>query len=122
MNMKLIVAILVATAMPAHAQAQDRNPVVTAAQRVVKIISSDPAKVETYCAIGKLGVQIEDANEAKDKKTADVLTEEMRGLEKRLGPEYLSLMSGLQEIDPETDDGVEIEAMLRSLGRPCARE
>ena len=122
MNMKLIVAILVATAMPAHAQAQDRNPVVTAAQRVVKIISSDPAKVETHCAIGKLGVQIEDANEAKDKKTADVLTEKMRGLEKQLGPEYLSLMSGLQEIDPETDDGVEIEAMLRSLGRPCARE
>ena len=122
MNMKLIVAILVATAMPAHAQAQDRNPVVTAAQRVVKIISSDPAKVETYCAIGKLGVQIEDANEAKDKKTADVPTEEMRGLEKRLGPEYLSLMSGLQEIDPESDDGVEIEAMLRPLDRSCAQE
>jgi hypothetical protein len=122
MHPKLVVAILVITAMPAHAQAQDRNPVVTAAQRVVKIISSDPAKVETYCAIGKLGVQIEDANEAKDKKTADVLTEEMRGLEKRLGREYLSLMSGLQEIDPESDDGVEIEAMLRSLDRPCARE
>ncbi|HVQ81573.1 MAG TPA: hypothetical protein VMS82_16795 [Pseudolabrys sp.] len=122
MHPKLVVAILVITAMPAHAQDQDRNPVVTAAQRVVKIISSDPAKVETYCAIGKLGVQIEDAMEAKDKKTADVLTEKMRGLEKRLGPEYLSLMSGLQEIDPETDDGVEIEAMLRSLDRPCARE
>ncbi|MGB9352244.1 MAG: hypothetical protein WCB61_20420 [Pseudolabrys sp.] len=122
MHPNLVVAILVITAMPAHAQAQDRNPVVTAAQRVVKIISSDPAKVETYCAIGKLGVQIEDANEAKDKKTADVLTEEMRGLEKRLGREYLSLMSGLQEIDPESDDGVEIEAMLRSLDRPCARE
>ncbi|MFY9787852.1 MAG: hypothetical protein WAK08_19325 [Pseudolabrys sp.] len=122
MHPKLVVAILVITAMPAHAQAQDRNPVVTAAQRVVKIISSDPAKVETYCAIGKLGVQIEDANEAKDKKTADVLTEEMRGLEKRLGPEYLSLMSGLQEIDPESDDGVEIEAMLRPLDRSCAQE
>ena len=27
--------------------------------------------------------------EAKDKKTADVLTEKMRGLEKRVGPEYL---------------------------------
>ena len=98
------------------------HPVVTAARRVVEIISSDSAKVETYCAIGRLGVQIEDANEAKDKKTADVLMEEMRGLEKRLGPEYLSLMSGLQEIDPESDDGVEIEAMLRSLDRPCARE
>ena len=122
MNMKLVVAILVATVMPAHAQAQDRHPVVTAAQRVVKIISIDPVKVETYCAIGKLGVQIEDATEAKDKKTADVLTEKMRGLEKQLGPEYLSLMSGLQEIDPESDDGVEIEAMLRLLDSPCARE
>ena len=122
MNLKLIVAILVTTAMPVYAQAQDRNPVVTAAQRVVEIISSDPAKVETYCAIGKLGVQIEDANEAKDKKTADVLTQKMSGLEKQLGREYLSFMHGLQEIDPESEDGVEIEAMLRPLDRSCARE
>jgi len=46
----------------------------------------------------------------------------MRGLEKQLGPEYLSLMYGLQEIDPESEDGVEIEAMLRPLDRSCARE
>jgi hypothetical protein len=46
-----------------------------ATRRVVEIISSDPAKTETHCAIGSLGVQIEDANKAKDKKTADVLTE-----------------------------------------------
>ena len=122
MNIKLMVAILVTTVMAVYAQAQDRNPVVTAAQRVVEIISRDPAKVETYCAIGKLGEQIDDANEAKDKKTADVLTQKMRGLEKQLGPEYLSLMIGLQEIDPESDDGVEIEAMLRPLDRSCARE
>jgi len=122
MHPRLAVAILVTTAMAVYAQAQDPNPVVTAAQRVVEIISRDPAKVETYCAIGKLGVQIEDANEAKDKKTADVLTQKMRGLEKQLGPEYLSLMYGLQEIDPESEDGVEIEAMLRPLDRSCARE
>ena len=122
MNLKLIVVILVTTAMPMYAQTQDRNPVVTAAQRVVEMFSSDPAKVETYCAIGTLGVQIEDANEAKDKKTADVLTQKMRGLENQLGPEYLSLMYGLQDIDPESEDGVEIEAMLRPLDRSCARE
>ena len=104
MNLKLIVAILVTTAMPVYAQAQDPNPVVTAAQRVVEIISNDPAKVETYCAIGNLGVQIEDANEAKDKKTADVLTQKIRGLEKQLGPEYLSLMYGLRKLirNPKT--------------------
>ena len=122
MHLKLIVAVLVTSTMPAYAQAQDPNPVVTTAQRVVEIISSDPAKIETYCAIGKIGVQIEDANEAKDKKTADTLTQKMRGLEKQLGPEYLSLMYGLQEIDPESDDGVEIEALLRPLDGSCARE
>jgi len=119
---KLIVAILVTTAIAVFAQAQEPHPVVTAARRVVEIISSDPAKLETYCAIGKLGVQIEDANEAKDKKTADALTQEMRALEKQLGPEYLTFMAGLQEMDPESDDGVEIEAMLRPLDRSCARE
>ena len=75
MHPKLIVAILVITAMAVYALAQEPSPVVTAARRVVEIISSDPAKTETHCAIGSLGVQIEDANKAKDKKTADVLTE-----------------------------------------------
>jgi hypothetical protein len=122
MHPRLIVAIVVTIAMAVHAQAQEPNPVVTAARRVVEIISSDPTKIDTYCAIGKLGVQIEDANEAKDKKTAGALTQKMRDLEKQLGPEYLSLMNGLQDIDPESDDGVEIEAMLRPLDRSCARE
>ena len=122
MDPKLIVAILVITAMPVYAQAQDPNPSVAAAQRVAEAISGDPTKIETYCAIGKLGVQIEDANEAKDRKTADVLTQKMRELEKKLGPEYLSLMSGLQDIDPESDDGVEIEATFRPLDKSCAKE
>ncbi|MGC1744634.1 MAG: hypothetical protein WA754_19040 [Pseudolabrys sp.] len=74
MHPKLVVAILVTTAIAVYAQAQGPNPVVTATRRVVEIISSDPAKIETYCAIGNLGVQIEDASKAKDKKTADVLT------------------------------------------------
>jgi hypothetical protein len=44
----------------------------------------------------------------------------MRGLEKQLGPEYLSLMHELEEMDPESDDVVEIEALLRPLDRSCA--
>ncbi|MGA7736745.1 MAG: hypothetical protein WCB22_15015 [Pseudolabrys sp.] len=122
MDPKLVVAILVATAVAVYARAQGPNQVATAARRVVEIISRDPAKIETYCAVGKLSVQIEDANGAKDKNTADVLTEKMKRLEKQLGPEYLSLMYGLQTIDPDSDDGLEIEAMLRPLDRSCAQE
>jgi hypothetical protein len=122
MDPKLVVAILVATAVAVYARAQGPNQEATAARRVVEIISRDPAKIETYCAVGKLSVQIEDANGAKDKKTADVLTEKMKRLEKQLGPEYLSLMYELQTIDPDSDDGLEIEAMLRPLDRSCAQE
>ncbi|MGB8668745.1 MAG: hypothetical protein WCD29_03075 [Pseudolabrys sp.] len=122
MDPKLVVAILVATAVAVYARAQGPNQEATAARRVVEIISRDPAKIETYCAVGKLSVQIEDANGAKDKKKADVLTEKMKRLEKQLGPEYLSLMYGLQTIDPDSDDGLEIEAILRPLDRSCAQE
>jgi hypothetical protein len=122
MSLKLIVAVFAVTAMAVSVRAQEPSASVTAAKRVAEAIASDPAKIAIYCDIGKLGVQIEDANEAKDKKTADVLTLKMRELEKQLGPEYASLMTGLQDIDPETDDGVEIEATLRPLDKLCAKE
>jgi hypothetical protein len=122
MDPRVIVAVLAITAMPVYVQAQDASAPVAAVQKVVKIISGDQAKIEIYCAIGKLGVEIEDANEAKDRKTADALTLKMRELEKQLGPEYVSLMYGLQNIEPDSDDGVEIEATLRPLDKACAKE
>jgi hypothetical protein len=39
------------------------------AQKVVTIISGDKAKTQTYCAIKKLGEQIEEASAKKDGKT-----------------------------------------------------
>ena len=74
MTPRLIVAISVISAMPVYARAQEPSPSVTAARIVADTISSDPAKIETYCAIGKLSDEIEDANEKKDSKTAYELT------------------------------------------------
>ena len=122
MTPRLIVAISVISAMPVYARAQEPSPSVTAARIVADTISSDPAKIETYCAIGKLSDEIEDANEKKDSKTAYELTQKMKDLEERLGPEYVHFMNGLQNIDPESDDGVEIEATLRDLNRSCAKK
>ena len=101
MTPKLIVTVFAMGAMPVYAQAQEPNPLVTAAQIVADTISSDPAKIETYCAIGKLSDQIEDANEKKDSKTAVELTQKMKELEETLGPDYVSFMKGLQNIDPD---------------------
>ena len=125
MNLKLIVAILVIAAVPVCAQAQNPSAAKLTradAQKVVKIISSDKAKTQTFCDIGKLGEQIEEANEKKDRKTADELSQKMKELEKKLGPEYVTLMDGLQDIDPESDDGVDIQAALAALDKSCAKE
>jgi hypothetical protein len=78
MNLRLIVAILVIAAVPVFARAQSPSAAkVTRAdvQKVVKIISGDKAKAQTYCQIGKLGEQIEEANNRKDSKTADELSQ-----------------------------------------------
>ena len=124
MNLKLIVAILAIAAVPVCAQAQKPSTAkVTRAdvQKVVRIIRGDKAKTQIYCDIGKLGGQIEDANGKKDSKMADELSQKMKELEKNLGPEYIALMDGLQDIDPESDDGEEIGAALAALEKLCAK-
>jgi hypothetical protein len=45
----------------------------------------------------------------------------MDELGKKLGPEYVALMDGLQQIDPESEDGQEIGLMLEALEKLCAR-
>jgi hypothetical protein len=124
MNLKLIVATLVITAVPVCAQTQPpRAAKVTRAdvQKVVRIIRGDKTKTQTYCDVGKLGEQIEDANGKKDRKMADELSQKMKELEKNLGPEYVALMDGLQDIDPESDDGEEIGAALAALDKLCPK-
>jgi hypothetical protein len=118
MNAKLIVAILLIVAAPA---AQAQNPKVSKAdaEKVVTIIRSDKAKTQTYCEIGKLSKQIE---QAKDIQTADELSDKIDQLGETLGPEYVALMDGLQDIDPEKDKlGQEIISILAALDTLCTR-
>jgi peptidoglycan hydrolase CwlO-like protein len=125
MNLKLIVAILVIAAVPVFAQAQPPSTAKVTkadAQKVIKIISGDKAKAQTYCQIGKLCEQIEEANDKKDSKTADELSQKMKELENNLGPEYVALMDGLQDIDPESDNGADIGAALAALDKLCAKK
>jgi hypothetical protein len=92
------------------------------AQMVVKIISGDKAKTQTYCDIKKLDEQIAQADEKKDSKMADELSQKVGELEKTLGPEYIALIDGLQDVDPETDEvGEEIMLTLLALDRLCTR-
>ncbi|MGC2339008.1 MAG: hypothetical protein WA309_09990 [Pseudolabrys sp.] len=140
MHFKLIVAALAIAAVPALAQAQAPNPPKSfkpakpakaapaapaskaeAAQKLVKTISADKAKTQTYCDIGKLGDQIEEAEQKKDLKRIDELNRKMDELATKLGPEYVALMSDLQDIDPSSKEAQDISSTLEGLDKLCAK-
>jgi hypothetical protein len=123
MNLKLIFALLVIAAVPVCAQAQAPNATKVTkadAQNVIKIIRGDKAKTQIYCDIGKLGEEIAQAEQKKDTKKADELYRQMDELGTKLGPEYVALMDGLEELDPNSQDGQEIGSMLEGLDKLCA--
>jgi hypothetical protein len=87
MNRKFIVAILLVVAVPVYAHAQNPRVSKRDAQKVVRIISGDKAKTQTYCDMVKLGEQIEQANDKKDSKSVEELSKKLGELGPKLGPE-----------------------------------
>ena len=121
MNRKFIVAILLVVAVSMYAHAQ--NPKVSKgdAQKVVTIISGDKAKTQAYCDIRKLSEQIEEASAKKDSKTVEELYLKIETLEKTLGPEYVALLDGLEDILGNDLLGAEFMAAIASLDMLCTR-
>lgn len=116
MNSKLIIAILVIAAMPLGFFTLRAHQVTKAdAQEVLKIISGDKAKTQTYCDMTRLDEQIKQAKEKKDSKTVNELSQKLDLLEEKLGPEYVALMDGLEDIDPKSDVAQQIESILDDL-------
>ena len=66
-------------------------------------------------------IQYSEAEEKKDSKKAKELFQKIGELGKKLGPEYVALMDGLQDIDPEGEVGAEITSAFRELDRKCTR-
>src|ERR1700680_4232260 len=122
MKPRLIVAILVIAALPVCAEAQQPSAAKAKAdaQKVVKMIIGDKAKSQIYCDIVKLGEQIEETD-PKDTKKADKLYQQVDELATKLGPEYIALMNGLQDMDPDSEEGKEIGSTLEALDKLCAK-
>ena len=122
MDLKLIVAILAIATVPvcAHAQPPSAAKVSKAdAQKVLKIISGDKAKTQTYCDIAELDDQIDKADEKKDIERADELYRKRAELATTLGPEYAALMDAVQDVDPNSQIGKEIGSVLSALDKLC---
>ena len=109
--------------MPVCAQAQKPAAKATNAdaQKVVKMISADKTKAQTYCDMNKLGEQIDQADQKKDTKKVDELSKKMDDMSQKLGPEYVALMDGMQGLDPNSKQGQEIGTTLEALDKLCAK-
>jgi hypothetical protein len=129
MNLKLVIAIAAIAAMPVLAQAQQKGgpppaakpPTKAEVQKVVSQIKGDKAKLDIYCQISKLGDQAQAAAQKKDQKKMEDLSKQADALGQKLGPDYVKLMAGMEDVDPESKDGKDLIAILDTLDESCPK-
>jgi len=110
-----------AQAQYAQAQAQDSNSakLKADAENVVNIIGGDKAKIQTYCQFADLSDAMAEAIHEQDTAKAQQLSEKASELEKNLGPEFAALADELKNMDPNSQDGQEVGAILARLDEFC---
>jgi len=121
MNRLLIVAILLISAAPVYAQAQQLNmaKLKADAQKVVIIISADEAKTQTYCEARDIAKQFVQAQQQKENEKVEELADKLIEQQKDLGSEYLALMESLRNANLTSKDAQEIESMFDTLNQSC---
>ena len=83
------------------------------------MISGDKAKLKAYCDISNLQEQMEKAEEKKDEKAIEALNAKADSLAEQIGQEYMKVMDGLEEVDPNSAEGKQFEAVFNSLDKQC---
>ena len=91
------------------------------AKKVATIIRSDKVKIKTYCDLQKLAEQIKKANRKKDGKKVDELFRKSETMEETLGPEYLALINGIQEIVGNDELRAEFVLAFGALAKLCTK-
>ena len=126
MSLKLFMAVTIFATVPivAFAQKDDSanqapKPTVADAQKLVQTISSDKAKLQAYCEIGKLQDQMEKAEEKNDTKAIEALGAKVDNLEQQVGPDYARVMDGLEQVDPSSSEGQKFTAVFNTLHEKC---
>ena len=126
MNLKIVLAVSLFAAVPMIAYAQNNDsaekapkPTPADAQKLAQMISSDKAKLKAYCDMGKLQEQMEQADQKKDDKALEALSAKLDSLTQQIGPEYVKVMEGLEEIDPDSAEGKRFDAVFDSLTKQC---
>jgi hypothetical protein len=122
-NFACIVALLGTLSAPAQAQQPPAAPKPTKADvlKVVQIINADKSKIATYCNLAQIEDQMAKATEAKDSSRLQELGRQAEEMGQTLGPEYVALTSGLDEIDPDSKDGQDLLSGFEALDKHCRK-
>ena len=117
----LIVAILLISTRPLYAQRQQQDvaKLKADARNLVGIIGSDKTKIQTYCQIDDLRIQLIQAVQKNNRKKANALAEKIPELYKKMGPEFAALIDIEKHVDLNSRDGQEIASIVASLGESC---
>jgi hypothetical protein len=128
MKLRLVAAITALVALPALGYAQQGGPPSNApkpteadVQKVVQIITNDKAKTQAYCDLNKLYDQMQTADQNNDSKTVETLGKQADALSNKLGPEYSKMMDGLDQVDPNSNEGKGLASILSKLDDLCAK-
>jgi hypothetical protein len=84
-------------------------------KNLVQTISSDKAKLKVYCEISKLQEEMEKAEEKNDTRALEALGTKVDSLEQQIGPDYIRVIDGLGEVDPNSMEGQKFTAILNPL-------
>jgi len=127
MKLRLVAVITAVIALPLLVHAQQGGPSSNApkptkadAQKVVQIISKDKAKTQAYCDMSKLYEQMQTADQ-KNGQTVETLGKQADVLAGKLGPEYNTLMERLEGVDPNSNEGKELDSILSKLDDLCPK-
>jgi len=127
MNLKLIAAIPLIVAIPAAAYAQQDGqeadapkPTLADVQKLVQSIAADKVKLKAYCDMGKIQEQMEEAEQENgNAKKLDALSVKAENLSKQLGPDYDTIMAGLDGVDPNSAEGKRYTGLFEPIFKQC---
>src|SRR4029079_3512090 len=114
MNLKRLMAVTIFATAPivAFAQSQFSKPTIEDAQKFVKTISGDRDKLKAYCDIAKVDRQLDKAEENFDVKEFEALVAKRDTLQQQLGPDYIRVIDGLGDVEPNSVEGRKFRAVF----------
>jgi hypothetical protein len=114
-----ILAILGPLMTSVQAQESVPKPTKADAAKVVKIIGADKKKIATYCKLADVGHEIRKASSAGDNSKVERLGKQAFDLGKSLGPEFIRVNAGLEDVDLQSKEGKELASELDKLDKFC---